>query len=86
MSDVILWLVIGLVAGGVASLVLPGRSPDGVLQAIIIGTLGGVFGGFVLDAFEAGAAATWLGALGVAVIGAVVLLHVMRSVDRTARI
>jgi uncharacterized membrane protein YeaQ/YmgE (transglycosylase-associated protein family) len=86
MGDVVLWLVIGLVAGGVASFVLPSRSPDGVLQAIIIGSLGGLFGGFVLDTLDVEENVTWLGALGVAVVGAVVLLHLMRSVDRTTRI
>jgi uncharacterized membrane protein YeaQ/YmgE (transglycosylase-associated protein family) len=86
MSDVVLWLVIGLVAGGVAGVVLPGKSADSVLQAIIIGTLGGIFGGFVLDTLDVEEGLTWLGALGVAVIGAVVLLHVMRSVNRTTRI
>jgi uncharacterized membrane protein YeaQ/YmgE (transglycosylase-associated protein family) len=86
MSDIVLWLIIGMLAGGLASLVLPTRSPDGVLQSIIIGTLGGVFGGFVLDALDAEETMIWLGALGVAVLGAVVLLHLMRSVDRTTRI
>ncbi len=85
MSDIVLWFVVGLVAGGVASFVLPGRSADGVLQAIIIGTLGGVIGGFVLDALEFQETWTLLGALGVAVAGAGVLLQVMRSVDRTTR-
>lgn len=86
MSDVVLWLLIGLVASGIASVVLPGKSPDSVLQAIIIGTLGGIFGGFVLDTLDVDEGLTWLGALGVAVVGAVVLLYVMRSVDRTTRI
>ena len=86
MSDVVLWLVVGLVAGGAAGYVLPGSSPDGVLQAIIIGTLGGVFGGFVLDTLDVADSVTWIGALGGSVAGAMLLLFVMRSVDRTTRI
>jgi len=86
MGDILLWLVIGLVAGGVACFVLPGRTPGGALEAIIIGILGGIFGGWVLDALDVGKNLTLVGSLGVAVVGAVVLLQVMRSVDRTTRI
>jgi uncharacterized membrane protein YeaQ/YmgE (transglycosylase-associated protein family) len=86
MNDVVLWVVIGLLTGGVAGLVLPGRSKDGALQAIIIGMLGAVIGGFVLDTFAVARSWTLLGALGVAGLGSVVLLLVMRSVDRTTRI
>lgn len=86
MGDILLWLVIGLVAGGVASWVLPGRTPGGVLEATIIGILGGVFGGWVLDALDVGKNLTLLGSLAVAALGAIALLQVMRSVDRTTRI
>lgn len=86
MSDIMLWMVIGLLAGGVAGLVLPTKSSDGAVQAIIIAILGGLFGGFVLDALDADPRMTLIGALGAAIVGAVVLLFAMRSVDRTTRI
>ncbi|MEA2511777.1 MAG: hypothetical protein QOJ59_1264 [Thermomicrobiales bacterium] len=86
MGDIIVWLIIGLMAGGVASFVVPGRTPGGVLGAVIIGILGGVFGGWIIDALDAGENLAWAGALGVAAVGAVVLLLAMRSVDRATRI
>jgi uncharacterized membrane protein YeaQ/YmgE (transglycosylase-associated protein family) len=87
MEDVMLWLIIGLIAGSVASFVVPGRTPGGVLGAIIIGILGGVLGGWVLDALDLNENLTWIGALVVATIGAVVILYAMRvSVDRRSRI
>ncbi len=85
MGDIILWLTIGLIAGGVASFIVPGRTPGGILGAVIIGVLGGVFGGWILDALDAGKNLAWLGALVVAVVGAVILLLVMRVADRADR-
>jgi uncharacterized membrane protein YeaQ/YmgE (transglycosylase-associated protein family) len=73
MSDVILWLVIGLIVGGGASFIVSGKAPSGALDATIIGILGGSFSGWTLDA------------LAVAVVGSVVL-QVMPSSHRTSRI
>jgi uncharacterized membrane protein YeaQ/YmgE (transglycosylase-associated protein family) len=86
MEDVILWLIVGLIAGGMASFLVPGRAPGGALPAIIVGMLGGVFGGWTLDALDVGPNLTWLGALCAATVAALALLHTMRSVDRTSRI
>ena len=36
MFDWLFWLIIGGVAGGIASLIVPGRTPGGMIGAIII--------------------------------------------------
>ena len=80
MGSFILWLVVGLVAGGVASLIVPGRTPGGTVGALIVGVLGGLLGGWILDALDVSSNLSWLGSLVVAIVGAVIILYVMRAV------
>jgi uncharacterized membrane protein YeaQ/YmgE (transglycosylase-associated protein family) len=41
------WLVIGLVAGALARLMVPGRQPMGMFMTMLLGLVGSVVGGFV---------------------------------------
>lgn len=41
------WIVLGLIAGALARLVMPGRDPGGLITTIVIGILGALIGGFV---------------------------------------
>jgi uncharacterized membrane protein YeaQ/YmgE (transglycosylase-associated protein family) len=45
--DVIAWLLVGLVAGALARLLVPGRDPMGLLATLILGLIGSVIGGLV---------------------------------------
>jgi uncharacterized membrane protein YeaQ/YmgE (transglycosylase-associated protein family) len=40
-------IVIGLIAGAVARLLVPGRDPMGILGTIVIGIIGSFVGGFL---------------------------------------
>jgi uncharacterized membrane protein YeaQ/YmgE (transglycosylase-associated protein family) len=44
---IVILLVIGLIAGAVARLLLPGRDPIGLLGTIAIGVIGSFVGGFL---------------------------------------
>ncbi len=74
----ILWMiVIGLVAGALAKLLMPGRDPGGLVVTILLGIAGSLIAGFI------GRAAGWYdqgqGAGFVAsVIGAIILLGLYR--------
>lgn len=48
--DLIVWLVIGLVAGALARLLVPGRDPMGLLATLALGLVGSVVGGFLAAA------------------------------------
>ena len=41
------WLIIGLVAGALARLIMPGRDPMGLLATIVLGIAGSILGGLV---------------------------------------
>ncbi|HSJ50098.1 MAG TPA: GlsB/YeaQ/YmgE family stress response membrane protein [Actinomycetota bacterium] len=45
--ELIAWLIVGLVAGAVARLLVPGRDPMGLLGTLILGLVGSLIGGFV---------------------------------------
>ncbi|MBQ4279852.1 MAG: GlsB/YeaQ/YmgE family stress response membrane protein [Rikenellaceae bacterium] len=71
-----LWyILIGLVAGWLASLLMKG-SGSGLILNIVIGILGGVLGGWLLSLFGVIAVGTF-GSLVTSFIGAVVLLLIV---------
>jgi uncharacterized membrane protein YeaQ/YmgE (transglycosylase-associated protein family) len=41
------WLIIGLVAGAIARLLIPGRQPMGLLMTMILGLIGSIIGGLI---------------------------------------
>ncbi len=41
------WLIVGLVAGALARLVMPGKDPMGLLATLILGIAGSILGGLV---------------------------------------
>jgi uncharacterized membrane protein YeaQ/YmgE (transglycosylase-associated protein family) len=48
------WIIVGLIAGALAKFIIPGGDPDGLLVTILIGIVGAVIGGFLVDLFVAG--------------------------------
>lgn len=78
----LLWLaVIGLVVGAIARLLLPGRETIGVLGTILAGIGGSFLGGLV--GWLLFGEVNGLGALALAVAGALVLMLPLRSVRPT---
>ncbi|MFJ8433345.1 GlsB/YeaQ/YmgE family stress response membrane protein [Kitasatospora sp. NPDC094019] len=82
------WIVLGLVAGALAKLLLPGRDPGGLVVTTLIGVAGSFVGGWISAKFldRPVAAhffdlATWASAIG----GALVLLILYRLVFGNSR-
>jgi uncharacterized membrane protein YeaQ/YmgE (transglycosylase-associated protein family) len=78
----IIWLcVIGLIVGGIARLLLPGRDNIGILGTIVLGIVGSFVGGFLENLIEYHTANVHtfhaVGLIG-SVIGAFVLLLLLR--------
>jgi uncharacterized membrane protein YeaQ/YmgE (transglycosylase-associated protein family) len=78
--DLLTWLIVGLVAGVLASLLMGGTG-YGLIGDIIIGIVGAFVGGWIFSAL--GVASPFGGLAGtifVAFIGAVVLLFLLRLI------
>jgi uncharacterized membrane protein YeaQ/YmgE (transglycosylase-associated protein family) len=74
--SIILWIVVGVVAGWLAGLVMKG-SGYGLIGDLIIGLLGALVGGFIFSLFGA-AYGGLLASILVAFIGACLLIAVVR--------
>ncbi|MDQ5810948.1 MAG: GlsB/YeaQ/YmgE family stress response membrane protein, partial [Actinomycetota bacterium] len=46
---IIAWIVVGLIAGILAKWVMPGPDPGGIITTILIGVVGALVGGFVVN-------------------------------------
>jgi uncharacterized membrane protein YeaQ/YmgE (transglycosylase-associated protein family) len=78
--DLLTWLIVGLIAGVLASLVMGGTG-YGIIGDIIIGIVGAFVGGWLLRALGTGSPFGGLpGVIFVAFIGACVLLLILRMV------
>jgi len=73
------WIVIGLLAGGIAKLLMPGRDPGGCIVTILLGIAGALVAGFLGRAvgwYQADEGAGFLAAI----VGAVLILFIYRLV------
>ena len=67
--DILGWLVVGVVVGGLARLLLPGRSPIGCLGTIFLGIAGAVLGGKLWsEIFGRQKGIAWIGSILVAML------------------
>jgi uncharacterized membrane protein YeaQ/YmgE (transglycosylase-associated protein family) len=77
------WIILGLLAGAIAKLILPGDQPGGFIVTTIVGIIGAVIAGFIAQALGFGDPieeffdfSTWVAAI----IGAIVLLLIWQWV------
>lgn len=50
LAAILTWLLIGLVVGGLAHLLVPGRNRIGIVRTVLFGIVGALVGGFVTAA------------------------------------
>jgi uncharacterized membrane protein YeaQ/YmgE (transglycosylase-associated protein family) len=84
------WIILGLLAGAIAKLILPGDQPGGFIVTTIVGIVGALIAGFIAQALGFGDPideffdlSTWVAAI----IGAIVLLLIWQWIAnrRTGR-
>jgi uncharacterized membrane protein YeaQ/YmgE (transglycosylase-associated protein family) len=75
------WLVVGLLAGFLASTMMRGGG-YGMVGDIIIGIVGAFIGGFLVNLLDSGANFGFWGSIVVAFIGACVLIALLRAFSR----
>jgi uncharacterized membrane protein YeaQ/YmgE (transglycosylase-associated protein family) len=81
LTYIIVLLVIGLIAGAVARLLVPGRDPIGFFGTILLGVVGSFVGGFIWNLIEYHRIAPdkfhTVGIIG-SILGAILVLIIMR--------
>ncbi|MGZ3498424.1 MAG: GlsB/YeaQ/YmgE family stress response membrane protein [Vulcanimicrobiaceae bacterium] len=84
---ILLFIIFGLIVGIVAKWIVPGEGPGGILGDIIVGIIGAFIGGFIYSIFgHVGVTGFNLWSFICAIIGAIVLLYILRMITgrRTA--
>ncbi|MCX5001473.1 GlsB/YeaQ/YmgE family stress response membrane protein [Streptomyces sp. NBC_00638] len=85
---IIAWILIGLLAGAIAKLLLPGKDPGGIIITMLIGIAGGLLGGWLgkvifgvdsVDGFFE--VSTWIAAI----VGSLILLILYRVLTGNRR-
>jgi uncharacterized membrane protein YeaQ/YmgE (transglycosylase-associated protein family) len=78
---ILLWIVFGALAGWIASMIV--KTNQGLLLDIVVGIIGAVIGGFIFQAFgAAGVTGFNVYSLLVAIVGAIVLLWIVKAARR----
>ncbi len=80
---IIAWLVLGLIAGWIGSMIVNRGRGDGLIIDIVLGVIGAFVGGFLFNMFgQAGVTGLNLYSMLVAVVGAVVVLFLYHALVR----
>ena len=78
----LLWvIIIGLIAGAIAKLIMPGKDPGGFIVTIVLGVVGALLATFIgrlVGWYKAGES----GGLIAGIIGAVILLAIYRLIKK----
>ena len=75
-------LIVGGIAGWLASIVMKRDGSQGILLNVIVGIVGGFLGGWLLPMLGISLGAGWVGYLVTALIGAIVLLLIVNLFTR----
>ncbi|MBP6866343.1 MAG: GlsB/YeaQ/YmgE family stress response membrane protein [Candidatus Pacebacteria bacterium] len=80
---IILWIIFGGLVGWVASLIMKTDAQQGIMLNIVVGIVGAVLGGWIMSGLgEQGVRGFSLYSFLVALLGAVVLIFIVRAVRR----
>lgn len=80
-ETLVIWLIVGAVAGWLAGQIVKGGS-FGLVGDIVVGIIGAIVGGWLFSALGVSIGVGIIGAIVTATIGAIALLVVLRLVRR----
>lgn len=81
MENILFWMIVGIVAGWLAKMAVPSNAPGGLVGDFIVGILGSIAGVYMFNNIFGYSYGGLIGGIGVAFVGAVVLLTVLRLVS-----
>jgi uncharacterized membrane protein YeaQ/YmgE (transglycosylase-associated protein family) len=79
------WILLGLIAGSLAKFIMPGRDPAGCIFTVVLGIVGSLLGGLIGTKLGWGAVGQGqfdLRSIGLATLGALILLAIGRFARR----
>ena len=78
---ILLWIIFGIIVGAIARWIVPGEGPGGIIGDLVVGIVGSVIGGWIYSLFgHIGVTGFNIGSFICAIIGAVVLLWIIRAI------
>ena len=77
------WIVVGLIAGAASGALLGGKTARGCLPNVIVGVIGGVLGGWLVTQMGMGQTSGFIGAVVVALMGALGIRLVLNALEKT---
>lgn len=83
-GSILVWIIIGLLAGALAKFIMPGPDPGGIIVTILIGIAGAFVGGFITQNILGMGSGGFVWTILVATLGAIILLAVYRAITRRA--
>jgi uncharacterized membrane protein YeaQ/YmgE (transglycosylase-associated protein family) len=80
---IISWIILGLIAGALAKLIMPGNQGGGIIVTIVLGIVGALLGGFLGSLIGIGdlESAFDIGTIITAVVGALIVLFIWGAVS-----
>ncbi len=82
-GELISWMIVGLIAGVIAKIVMPGKDPGGCAVTMILGIGGAILAGFLARHVLKIGGEDWGGffsRLGLGILGAIIILAVYRLI------
>ncbi|MFZ4674334.1 MAG: GlsB/YeaQ/YmgE family stress response membrane protein [Nodosilinea sp.] len=84
---ILAWIVLGLIAGAIAKVILPGNQGGGFISTMLLGIIGAFVGGslhtfFTTGALQLASVTFSVGGIVVAVLGAIVTVFVWSLITR----
>lgn len=81
--NIIAWIVLGALAGWIASILTGTNSQQGAIGNIVTGIIGAFIGGLLVGLFGGSTTAGFLPSLLTAILGAVILISLMKAFRRS---
>lgn len=78
MEGILTWIIVGLIAGALAKLIMPGDDPGGIIVTILLGIAGAILGGWLFSLIGLGDGGILWGIIG-GIVGALIILAIYRA-------
>ncbi len=78
--SILVWVLIGLIAGALAKAIMPGDDPGGIIVTTLLGIVGALIGGFLTQRILGLGSGGLIWSILVATVGALILLAIYRMV------